>query len=270
MLGGVSERAGVKAGGSNLSASANQRTPSRVVMVESILVCWTAALFAGRCRRVSLGRSVDPMLGTSQHGGAPMTSDARRTPRRGTSSACATKRMHSTQAREIVHALIEDASFARSFDPCTSILTTHSGQLEWWGERVGITAGQTRGTGRNQHWGRHERTERGSSHVTARKGRRGMSRKGRRSRPPSLRGSREFGFGCPHVEVQLQKSVGDVWSQISSAYALQKERTGSSERGPRSARRSAGETVGRHVERKERRESASPVEDGRGPAQGSG
>jgi hypothetical protein len=81
---------------------------------------------------------------------------------------------------------------------------------------------------------------------------------------------RELGFGCPHVEVQLQKSVGDVWSQISSAYALQKERTGSSERGPRSARRSAGETVGRHAERKERRESASPVEDGRGPAQGSG
>jgi hypothetical protein len=28
---------------------------------------------------------------------------------------------------------------------------------------------------------------------------------------------REIGFGCPHVEVQLQKSVGDVWSQISSA-----------------------------------------------------
>jgi len=199
-----------------------------------------------------------------------MTADARRTPRRGTSSRMRHKAYAldaSTRDRACAY---EDASFARSFDPCTSILTTHSGQLEWWGVRVGITVGQTRGTGRNQHWGRHERTERGSSHVTARKGRRGMSRKGRRSRPPSLRGSREFGFGCPHVEVQLQKSVGDVWSQISSAYALQKERTGSSERGPRSARRSAGETVGKHVERKERRESASPVEDGRGPAQGSG
>jgi len=32
--------------------------------------------------------------------------------------------------------------------------------------------------------------------------------------------------GCPHVEVQLQKSVGDNWSQISSANALQKERQG--------------------------------------------
>jgi len=51
------------------------------------------------------------------------------------------------------------------------------------------------------------------------------SRKGRRSRSPSLRGSRagQLWFGCPHVEVQLQKSVGDNWSRISSAYALQKE-----------------------------------------------
>jgi hypothetical protein len=36
----------------------------------------------------------------------------------------------------------------------------------------------------------------------------------------------ELGFGCPHVAVQLQKSVGDVWSRISSANALQKERQG--------------------------------------------
>jgi hypothetical protein len=36
----------------------------------------------------------------------------------------------------------------------------------------------------------------------------------------------EFGFGCPHVVMQLQKSVGDVWPRISSANALQKERQG--------------------------------------------
>jgi len=47
--------------------------------------------------------------------------------------------------------------------------------------------------------------------------------------------------------VTLQKSVGDVWPRISSAYALQKERSGSSERGPSSERGSAGETVGHHV-----------------------
>jgi hypothetical protein len=36
----------------------------------------------------------------------------------------------------------------------------------------------------------------------------------------------EPGFGCPHVVLQLQKSIGDVWPRISSANALQKERQG--------------------------------------------
>jgi len=48
--------------------------------------------------------------------------------------------------------------------------------------------------------------------------------------------------------VQLQKSVGDNGSQISSANALQKEWSGSSERGPSSERGLAGETVGKRVE----------------------
>jgi hypothetical protein len=42
----------------------------------------------------------------------------------------------------------------------------------------------------------------------------------------------------------LQKSVGDVWSRISSANALQKERPGSSEQRPRGAKQSAGDTAG--------------------------
>jgi hypothetical protein len=61
---------------------------------------------------------------------------------------------------------------------------------------------------------------------------------------------RESGFGCSHVVMQLQKSVGDVWPRISSANALQKERSGSSERGPSSERALAGETVGGRVERR--------------------
>ena len=48
----------------------------------------------------------------------------------------------------------------------------------------------------------------------------------------------------------LQKSVGDVWSRISSASALQKERSASSERRPSSERRSAGETVVTRLERR--------------------
>jgi hypothetical protein len=55
-VGGVSERAGVRAGGSNPSAM----TPSRVVAVAGILVLWKAALFAGRRQNEGLGRSVVP------------------------------------------------------------------------------------------------------------------------------------------------------------------------------------------------------------------
>jgi hypothetical protein len=62
---------------------------------------------------------------------------------------------------------------------------------------------------------------------------------------------RELRLGCPHVVVtQLQKSVGDVWPRIRSAYAPPKGRSGSSEQGPRSGRSSAGDTVGGCIERK--------------------
>jgi len=57
----------------------------------------------------------------------------------------------------------------------------------------------------------------------------------------------------------LQKSVGGVWSRISSASALQKERSASSERRPSSERRSARETVVKRLERNVRRESNSPL-----------
>jgi len=97
-VGGVSERAGVRAGGSNPSAM----TPSRVVTVEGILVFWKAALFAGRRRNEGLGRSVALVRVSPRPDDAPMTADVRRTPRRGTSSRMRSKRMHPMQAREIV------------------------------------------------------------------------------------------------------------------------------------------------------------------------
>jgi len=54
-VGGVSERAGAKAGGSNPFA---HLIPSRGVTVKGILVFWKAAPFAGRRRNEGLGRSV--------------------------------------------------------------------------------------------------------------------------------------------------------------------------------------------------------------------
>jgi len=150
-----------------------------------------------------------------------------------------------------------DASFARSFDPCTSILTMHQ-------RRKSMVVGRT---SRHHGWAnlgnqeeptlglaRTDEARLATSHRFSNGEGVRCSRKGRRSRSPSLRGSRAGSttwFGCPHVEVQLQKSLGDNWSRISSAYALQKEWSGSSKRGPSSERGSAGETVGRRVEQKE-------------------
>jgi len=158
-----------------------------------------------------------------------------------------------------------DASFARSFDPCTSILTTHGAPKasSWWGDRSGITVGKAHASGRNQHWGwtGGRRAARRVSPLPQGRGR-GTSRKGRRSRPPSLRGSRApVGFARTSW-FQLQKSEGDIWPRISSANALQKGRSGSSERGPSSEWRSAGDTVGRRIERRECRGSASPLKTG--------
>jgi hypothetical protein len=72
-----------------------------------------------------------------------MTADVRRVTRRGPPSACARQRVHPSQAREIAHAF-GDASFARAFDPCTSILTMHAAEqsAEWWGVRAASRLGK--------------------------------------------------------------------------------------------------------------------------------
>jgi len=193
-----------------------------------------------------------------------MTADVRRTPRRGTPSACATKRTHPAQAREIVACAKGTASFARSFDPCTSILTMLRGASFGGGAYEGTSRSgklaQAGGTGTGVSADGRSAARRVSPlpsreaawHDEEKGGDRGL-----RSCE-----ERESGFGCPHVVVQLQKSVGDGWSRISSANALQKERSGSSERGPSSERGSAGDTVGSRIERNARRRSASPRKSG--------
>jgi hypothetical protein len=54
----------------------------------------------------------------------------------------------------------------------------------------------------------------------------------------------EPGFGCSHVVVCCRSRQANVWSRISSANALQKERSGSSEQGPSAATPPVGETAG--------------------------
>jgi len=255
-VGGVSEGAGAKAGGSNLSAT---NIPSRVVTVKGIPVFWKAELFAGHRRKEGLGRSARLSGYLPEEAVAPMTADVRRAPRRGTSSAYAIKRRHPTQAREIDRLRSGDASFARSFDPCTSILTMlRARKSRRWGTGGSIAVGQTCASRRNRHRGCSGGRSAARRVPPLPQGRgRGMSEKegGRGLRPSE---NREPGFGCPHIVKQLQKSVGEAWSRIRSANALQKERSGSSERGPSAGRRSAGDTVGRRVERRGDRESDSP------------
>ena len=85
-----------------------------------------------------------------------MTADVRRTPRRGTSSRMRHK-AHATDAGTRDRRMrTVDASFARSFDPCSLILTTHGGAKSVdRGGAFGSASrlGNTRASGRNQHWG---------------------------------------------------------------------------------------------------------------------
>jgi hypothetical protein len=164
-----------------------------------------------------------------------MTADVRRTPRRGTTSRMRPSVCTDASTRDR-HLRSADASFARSFDPCASILTTHAAPKasSWWGDCSGITVGQACASGKNQHWGwtGGRSAARRVSPLPQGRGR-DTSRKGWGSRPPSLRGS-GAPVGLFARRVQLQKSAGGIWPRISSANAPQKGRSGSSERGPSS------------------------------------
>jgi hypothetical protein len=172
--------------------------------------------------------------------------------------------MHPPQAREIVA-----CAWGRVLRSVLRPVHVDPHYAPWviprrWGSDGGITVGQARASERNQHWGLRHRTSRGSPRATASARERAwhvQEKEGDRGLRP-CEDHEEPGFGCPHVVTQLQKSVGDGWSRISSAYALQKQRSGSSERGPSSERGSAGDTVGRHIERNVRRESGSPLKTG--------
>jgi hypothetical protein len=129
----------------------------------------------------------------------------------------------------------------------------------WWGDGPASRLGNPASAGgTNTGVGTTDAARLATCHRFCKWTRRDMRRKGRRSWSPSLRGSRAR-VRLLARRSSLQKSSGDAWSRISSANALQKERSGSSERGPSSVRRSAGDTVGRRLERKVRRESSSPL-----------
>jgi hypothetical protein len=148
--------------------------------------------------------------------------------RRGTSSAYA-KRAHSTPAGALITRppQLEDTSFARSRDPCTSN-ATELGPVKsrkGWRGRFGIAVGQTWATRRNRHrdWAITDECAACRLSPPSQGGTRDGSEKeeGHGLRP--CKEQREPRFGCSYVGMQLQKSSGGVGSQIRTHAALPKE-----------------------------------------------
>jgi hypothetical protein len=125
-VGGVSERAGAEAGGSNPFAIANS---SAFETVKGIPVFGMAALFAGRRPNADLGRPMHASAASSATCDAPMTADVLRAPRRGTPSRMRHKAYAPSPSTRDRRMRSGDASFARSGDPCTSILTLRSAAM---------------------------------------------------------------------------------------------------------------------------------------------
>jgi len=176
-----------------------QQAPSRVETVKGILVFWKAVPFAGHCRNEGLGRSVERSGYPPEANGAPMTADVRRQLRRGTSSACATKRMHSTRAREIVHVIKRRTRPSLGPSTCARRSSLHiAAQVSmarrscWhhgWanlGNQEEPALGPARTNG----------AQLATRHRFARRGR-DAERKGRRSRSPSLREQRRVWVWLP-------------------------------------------------------------------------
>jgi len=229
-------------------------------MVEGILVVWKAALFAGRRRNEGLGRSVvgSGFLSLSRRAGDSGCPEVCRGGER--RRAYALQACAPAQAREIVACAPVDASFARSFDPCASILTMHGTPKNVFVVGRALRhhgwANPLRVGGTNTGAGPFGRSAARRVSPLSQGRQRGTSEKegGRGLRPCEDQESRLV----VRTSCLLQKSAGDLWSRISSAHALQKERSGSSERGPSLELESAGDTVGWGAWRRERRESASP------------
>jgi hypothetical protein len=172
--------------------------------------------------------------------------------------ACAPKAQAPAHAREIVACAwqtrpsLGPSTRARQSSLCTGARERPRGEATGFG----ITVGQTHASGRNQHWGRTVGRSAARRVPPLPRGR-GVARKKRKAVKAVVPARITSPGSRSYVVFKLQKSEGDLWPRISSAHALQKERSGSSERGPSQERRSAGETVGGRFGRKAGRVSSS-------------
>jgi hypothetical protein len=148
-VGGVSERAGAKAGGSNpfardsFACRGGERHPG--------------LLEGGSLRGASSERGPRSVRSWSW---VPPTATARRRQRMLEGCRGGERRRHAPQSactrrrHEKSSQAPGDASFTRSGGPCTLILTMlRRVKPRRWGTRFRITVGQTHASERNQHWG---------------------------------------------------------------------------------------------------------------------
>jgi hypothetical protein len=160
--------------------------------------------FAGRRRNGDLGRSVDVRGGLFLCGRARRRQWVPLGRRGGERRQRALIQSHAPGARAnaCLSRTSGDTSFTRSKDPCSSIVA----QLRRCKPTVATRLGSHRG--RANPGNREEPTPRliqsdaarlAACHRSRKRAHGDAYRKGRRSRPPSLRGSRELGSKCPHV-----------------------------------------------------------------------
>jgi hypothetical protein len=172
-----------------------KRVPSRVVAVESILVCWTAALFAGRRQRVDLGRSVGcagylPTWRRADDSGCSKEAVEGNDVKHAPQSVCA-RRKHERSLHALTRTRPSLGPSARARQSSLRTRRKSSGGAYESASRLG-KPGEPGGTSTGVGTNGRSATRRMSPSSQGEG--RGMSRTGRRSRPSSLRGSESRGL----------------------------------------------------------------------------
>jgi hypothetical protein len=239
-VGGVSGRAGAKAGGSNpfaflsFACRDGRRHPG---FPEG------GALRGASSERRSWSARFRSQRLPPRRAHAPMTADVRRSPRRGTPSAYATQgvgtgRRHETSShahrrrvlRSVLRPVLVNPHYASS-----------GSNRRWWGALGGIAAGQTCASGKNQHRG-HRGGRSAARRASLPERAAWCVRKGRWSRPPSLRGRRAQVW-LPARRSAVAEVVGRRLTSNKLGKRAPKRAAGPCERGSSSKRTAVAETI---------------------------
>jgi len=136
----------------------------------------------------------------SRAGGAPTTADVRRSPRRGTSSRMRNEAHAPGTGRAIDLVLGRRVlrSVLRPVRVNPHYARKRCKAFSWWGVRIGITVGQTRASGRNQHWGRTDGRSRLAACHRSREGE-GVARQKRKEVEASVPARIQSPGSCSYV-----------------------------------------------------------------------